>query len=209
MVVLLGSQKGGCGKTTLAANIAVYLAQQDKDVILVDADTQNSASNFIAERNNHASLKKVHCIQKYGNVKDTLHDLSQQYEYVIVDAAGRDSRELRTSMLIADIMLTPFRPSQIDLDTLPHLASMLLQAKDINPRLSAYAVLTMASPNPVVHEAQEAMLYLKEFPEFRLMNTIVRERKIYRDAMSDGKGVVELENDKAREEINNLMSEML
>lgn len=38
MIILFGSQKGGCGKSTLAINTACYLANTGGDVVLVDAD---------------------------------------------------------------------------------------------------------------------------------------------------------------------------
>ena len=40
MIVLIGSQKGGCGKSTIAINIAAHLAKHNKDIVLVDADPQ-------------------------------------------------------------------------------------------------------------------------------------------------------------------------
>ena len=50
MIILLGSQKGGCGKSTIAINIACSLANLDKDVVLVDADPQQSSANWVRDR---------------------------------------------------------------------------------------------------------------------------------------------------------------
>ena len=111
MIILLGSQKGGCGKSTIAINIACYLANQGKDIVLVDADPQQSSANWVKDRD-ETDLPKVHCVQRYGDIKNTLKDLSQRYEYVVVDVAGHDSKELRTAMLVADLLIIPFRPSQ-------------------------------------------------------------------------------------------------
>jgi chromosome partitioning protein len=70
------------------------------------------------DRAENKDLATVHCIQKYENIRDTLLDLDKRYEYVVVDAAGRDSRELRTGMTASHILVVPFRPSQPDLDTI-------------------------------------------------------------------------------------------
>ncbi|WP_369526028.1 division plane positioning ATPase MipZ [Photobacterium leiognathi] len=43
--------------------------------------------------------------------------MAVHYDYVVADTAGRDSRELRTAMVIADVLLSPSRPSQYDSDT--------------------------------------------------------------------------------------------
>ena len=66
----------------------------------------------------------------------------------------------------------------------------------------------MAPTNPVISETEEAREYLQDYPEIKILNTILRDRKIYRDAMSDGMGVVEMGNPKATEEIESLMKEI-
>ena len=208
MIVLIGSQKGGCGKSTTAVNICAYLAKNGHDVVLVDADRQCTAANWAMDRSGNKNLPVVHCVQKYDNVRETLLDLDKRYEYVVVDAAGRDSRELRTGMTAASLLLVPFRPSQPDLDTLPNLQEIITQAKDLNPELKVYGLITMAPTNPVIHETEEAREYLQDYPEIKLLDTILRDRKIYRDAMSDGMGVVEMGNQKATEEIESLMKEI-
>ena len=208
MIILVGSQKGGCGKSTIAINLSAQLAQSNKDVVLVDADRQSTAARWVEDRSENSKLPKVHCVQKYDNIRDTLLDLSERYEYVIVDAAGRDSRELRTGMTAADILLIPFRPSQADLDTLPHIQEVIVQAKDLNPQLRVLGVLTMAPTNPVINEAKEAQEYLLDFPEVNLLDVTIRDRKVYRDAVSEGKGVVEMDNIKAKAEVNNLVTEI-
>lgn len=209
MIILIGSQKGGCGKSTTAANICAELARQGKDVMLVDADRQGTASNWISDRNQNTSLTKIHSIQKFDNIHETLSDLAKRYEYVVVDSAGRDSRELRTGMSAADVLIVPFRPSQPDLDTLPALQDIITMALDLNSKLRVKALLTMAPTNPIVNETQDAKIYLADYPVLQLMNTIIRDRKIYRDCMSEGKGVVEMDNGKARGEIQCLVQEIV
>lgn len=209
MIILIGSQKGGCGKSTTAINICVNLAINKSDVVLVDADRQCTSANWAMDRANKPDLPKVHCIQKYENIRDTLIDLDKRYEYVVVDAAGRDSRELRTGMTAANLLIIPFRPSQPDLDTLPKMQEILIQAKDINPDLVVHGLLTMAPTNPVVNESSEAREYLKDYPGIKLLDVVIRDRKIYRDSMSEGLGVMEMENPKAKEEIKALIQEIL
>ena len=161
------------------------------------------------DRSENKSLAKVHCVQKYENIRDTLLDLNERYKYVVVDAAGRDSRELRTGMVAANMLIIPFRPSQPDLDTLPKMKDLIIQAKDLNPNLQVYGLLTMAPTNPVINETNEAKEYLEDYPEIQLLKSIVRDRKVYRDAMSNGNGVIEMDNNKAKAEIQLLLNEVL
>ena len=107
MVIIIGSQKGGVGKSTIAVNLCTVLAHQGKDVILVDSDRQSSSSNWAEDRAENPDLPKVNFVQKYDNLRATLKDLNNRYEYVVVDAAGRDSKELRTGLVAANILLMP------------------------------------------------------------------------------------------------------
>ena len=209
MIILIGSQKGGCGKSTTSVNISAELAGRGHDVVIVDADRQCTSANWAMDRIENPALAKVHCIQKYENIRDTLLDLDQRYEYVIVDAAGRDSRELRTGMTAAHILIVPFRPSQPDLDTLPNMQEIIIQAKDLNPGLKVYGLITMAPTNPIIHEEADARECLMDYPEIKLLSTMIRDRKVYRDAMSDGLSVVEMDNPKAKAEIKKLIEEVL
>ena len=208
MIVLIGAQKGGCGKSTLTISICAELASKGKDIVLVDADRQGTSANWAADRSLHCNLPTVHCVQKYENIRNTLIDLNKRYEYVIVDAAGRDSRELRTGMTAANILIVPFRPSQPDLDTLPKMQEIIIQAKDLNPEMNVFGVLTMAPTNPVINETNDACEYLQDYPEIRLLNTTIKDRKVYRDAMSEGMGVTEMSNIKAKKEMKELISEI-
>ena len=207
-IILIGSEKGGVGKSTLATNLAAFLATQNKNVMLVDADRQSTSANWAQDRQ-ATDLAKVNCVRQYDNIKDTLLALKPLFDYVIVDCQGRDSRELRTGLLAADIAITPFRPSQWDLDTLPYMTSVLREAKDYNVNLISFAVITMSPTNPHINELKQAQDYFAEFPQIKLLETIINDRKVYRDAASMGRGVIELDNDKAKDEIINFAGEIL
>lgn len=207
MIILVGSQKGGSGKSTIATNIAASLAKNKKDVILVDADRQGTASNWAQDRS-ETTLSHLESVSKYDNIKKTLRDLDNRYEFVIVDSQGRDSTELRTGLLVADICIVPCRPSQADLDTIPVTKYLIDTAKDINENMQVFCVLTQSPTNPSITEMIEARDYLSEYPELKLLNTIISERKVYRDALASGYGVAEMDNDKAKSEIENFLNEI-
>lgn len=207
MIILVGNQKGGCGKSTTAVNLSALLAQLRIDVLLVDADRQSTATNWVTDRGD-TGLPIVNSVQKYDNIHHSLLDLAQRYQAVVVDAAGRDSRELRTGMIAADILLMPFRPSQPDLDTLPKMQELLTHARDLNQSLQPFALLTMAPTNPVINEIEQSKSVFGDFPEISLLETIIFERKVYRDGMSEGRGVVEMNNSKAAAEFISLVTEL-
>ena len=78
----------------------------------------------------------------------------------------------------------------------------------MNQTLSANAVLCMAPSNPLINEVEEAQALLAEFPNLTLSRCIIRDRKVYRDALLEGKGVVEMKNGVAKAEIQLLAQEI-
>lgn len=207
MIVLIGGEKGGTGKSTIATNLAVQLAIDGKDVMLLDADPQGTSTKWI-ERRNEQALTIVHCTQRVGEIYKTAIDLGQRYDHVIIDAGGRDSRELRTAMVAADKMYVPLRASQADLETLPHVEELVSLARGMNNELQVYGLLSMAPNNPLIHEVSDAQDLLVQFVELRMSSSIIRDRKAYRDAMLAGKGVVELNNGQAKAEVQLLAQEI-
>lgn len=210
MILLIGSNKGGSGKTTVACNLAVALAKQSKEVCLVDADRQSSAANWCTEREASGREPSITIVQKYDNISKTIQSLADKYEQVIVDVAGRNSREMITAAAVADILLCPSQCSQLDLDTLGELQQQVEQVKDLNDRLRVFVYQTMASTNTKVVEKERGDFedYVNEFPEFTALKSVGRYRKVYRDVFSDGLSVLEASNDAAAAEIMDLYEEI-
>ncbi|KVL51881.1 MULTISPECIES: division plane positioning ATPase MipZ [Burkholderia] len=207
MIVLIGGEKGGVGKSTLASNLAVHLVREQVDVVLVDTDGQATGARFVERRDEGGIQPPIPCVQRTGDVAATLRDLAKRYQVVIVDAGGRDSRELRTALAVANLLLTPIRASQADLETLPKVNELVGLARGLNPELKASAVLSMAPSNPVIREVEDARELLAQFDQLELADTVIRDRKVYRDALLAGQGVVELNNSLARAEIQLLAQE--
>lgn len=207
MIILIGAEKGGSGKNTLATNLAVYLAQQAVDLVLVDTDAQATSARFVERRDSTQIQPSIACVQKTGDMSSTLRDLARRYGVVIVDAGGRDSREMRSAMAVADLMLIPTRASQADLETLPKVNELVSLARGLNPELKATVVLSGAPTNPSIREVQDARELFNHFDQLLLADTTICERKVYRDALLNGNGVVELGNSQARAEIQLLTQE--
>lgn len=142
MIVIIGSNKGGVGKTTTAVNLATALAMKGNDICLVDADPQRSASRWYAEREVAELKPLITLIEKRDNITQTLKTLGEKFDHVIVDVAGRNSRELITGAVVADIIIAPHQCSQLDLDTLGELQDQVVRVRDLNPELKVLAYHT-------------------------------------------------------------------
>ena len=210
MISIIGCNKGGAGKTTTAVNVAVGLAMRGHDVVLVDADAQRSASRWYAEREIAGHLPVLTLIEKRDNIAQTLKSLDSKYSHVIVDVAGRNSRELITGASVANIIIAPHQCSQLDLDTLGELNEQVTRIRDLNPELKAYVYHSMASTNHVVKdtERREFCEYVEEFSELSLLKSVNFYRKIYKDVISEGRSVLEVDNLSAKSEVINLIEEV-
>ncbi|WP_096149271.1 AAA family ATPase, partial [Enterobacter hormaechei] len=207
---VVGGNKGGSGKTTTASNLAIALAHEGQDVCLLNGDLQRTAAKHHAEREASGIEPTFTLIEKFDNLTQTLRALDEKYDHVIVDVAGRNSREFITSGVVAHQIIAPLQCSQPDLDTLTELAQQIEAMRDLNPELKVYCLQSMATTNPVLrgNERKEFLEYLEEFPTIETLQTVICFRKVYRDCMSNGTGVVETNNEAAKAEIMQLMKEV-
>lgn len=211
MIIMIGCNKGGAGKSTLATNMAVGLTLRGREVVLVDADRQRSASKWQQYRIEEERKPDLLVVAKEDNIAADLSKLNEKYEFVIVDVAGRNSRELITGATVADLLIAPHQASQLDLDTLNELQEQLIRIKDLNPGLKAYVYHSMAHTNPSVknNERAEFTNFASEFNELEQMESMNFYRKAYRDVIPSGLSVLEGDNPQAKDEMNNLIDETL
>lgn len=210
-IILIGGEKGGTGKTTLAVNLAALRALQGRDVLLIDTDAQASASYWAQSRDETQTRPRVACIQKFGKgLPAEVRDLARRYQDLIIDAGGRDSLELRAALVVAERVYIPIQPSQFDIWTLGRMDDLAKTAQGFNPELQARVVISRASTNPSVNEVAEARNLLADFEHLSLSSAVVRDRIAYRKAARDGLSVEELKptDPKAGEEMRALFQEV-
>jgi chromosome partitioning protein len=211
MIILIGGEKGGTGKTTLATNLAALRRTAGRDVLLVDTDIQGSASYWAARRDENTAVPRVSCIQKFGKgLQAEIQDLGTRYEDVVIDAGGRDSVELRAALVVAEKVYVPIQPSQFDIWTLARMDELVETGQGFNPNLVASVIICRASPNPVVSESAEATEAIRDFSHLRLASSVVRDRIAFRRAVREGLAVNEVtpSDAKARLEIETLYNEV-
>ena len=210
MIIIVGCNKGGAGKTTTSTNLSVGLSRLGKDVCLVDADPQRSASRWHQDRELSSNELVFTMLEKRDNISKTLIALNEKYDCVVVDVAGRNSREMITGLAVADVLIAPHQSSQLDLDTLVELEQQAIRIKDLNPKLEILVYQAMASTNPSVkaNERTEFLDYVRQFEGFVPLDSIGYYRKAYKDVIPLGLSVLEYENDSAKEEITSLISEV-
>jgi chromosome partitioning protein len=209
MIVMIGGIKGGTGKSTIATNLAVYLANEGADVLLLDVDPQATAYKWAMRRKeNYPDAPPVHVSQASGRVFDVIKDVSKRYEHIVIDSGGHASDAMKSAMLGAQKLYVPLRPSQADLETVGEINAMVSDVKAFNVGIQARTLVSMAPTNPSVLEAQEAREALQDVPDLSLSGCLIRDRKVYRDAFFEGVGVLEMSSNKAIPELQLLAQEV-
>jgi chromosome partitioning protein len=203
MIMVCGGIKGGSGKTTLATNLAVIRAAAGHDVLLVDADDQETASDFTIQRNAQTGDKAGYSTCKLGNeaVRTEINRAKTKYEDIIVDTGGRDTRSQRAALVVADILLVPFVPRSFDIWTVEKVGALVEDVRTLNPELRAYVFLNRADATG--QENEEAKSILADASALTYLDIALGYRKAFGKAAAQGMAVTELrpQDSKASAEI--------
>lgn len=207
VIVIVASEKGGTGKTTIATNLAVIRRQQGADVLLVDCDPQRSSADFSAVREQEGHQPELICVSISGRETGSeLRKLEPKFDDVVVDIGGRDSVTLRSALLVADRLVVPFLPSQYDAWGLQRMDEILTEMKEWNDKLRVIGILNQVDTNPKInlkHEASELAKNLKNIPLFPIT---IGYRVAFRRTVADGIGITELPNNKDKKSIQEFMN---
>lgn len=115
-VLTIAQQKGGSGKTTIAAHIAVCLIQNGAKVALVDIDPQGSLSYWHKLRTQQKQDQNLEFIVSAGwRLESVVRGLKGKCDYIIIDAPPHTDIEAKTAIRVADLLVIPMQPSPTDL----------------------------------------------------------------------------------------------
>jgi chromosome partitioning protein len=190
MIVTIGGIKGGSGKTTVATNLAV-MRSKVKDLLLIDADDQETASDFTILRNSEQESGAGYTsIRLSGSaVRTETKRLKDKYEDILIDTGGRDTASQRAALSVADILLVPFVPRSFDVWTLEKVSELVGEMRTANPQLRAYAFINRA--DPAGRDNDEAASIIQDTAELEFIDCPLGSRKAFSNAAALGLGVVE------------------
>ncbi|CAH7427355.1 Chromosome partitioning protein ParA [Vibrio chagasii] len=211
LVITVMSQKGGVGKSTLVSNLAVKLKSEGKKVLICDCDPQATTYYWSQERAESEDLSQITCVQLSGDIKKAVKEMKQNYDVVLIDTIGSASvKSTISSLMCADVALSPIRPKRRDLSTLEELDELIHEnVESINSDLKTYFVISQCPTLPSqVPRILAAKKVIQEF-EFQVLDSILYTRNSYDDTEESGRSVLESNDKKAAFEIDSLYTELM
>ena len=192
--LLVANPKGGSGKTTLATNVAGWLASRKQRVVLADFDPLRSATEWVARR---PPLFPPIASWTPTASKEDLKEHNPQW-LVIDTPAGLHGELLRDAVRRADIMLIPVSPSAFDMAATEHFLEQIREYKSIKKGDVAVGMVAMRV-DPRTHSAGELDEFLNasDFP----VVAHLRATQVYVHCARDGLSIADLPNSRAEQDL--------
>jgi chromosome partitioning protein len=113
-VICVAQQKGGSGKTTIAANLAVAFSRAGQSVALLDTDPQGSLGRWFMARRDLGGEDLGFSTASAWGVSYECDKLRRAFDWVIVDTPPKVDADLRPALREADLVIVPVSVSQVD-----------------------------------------------------------------------------------------------
>jgi chromosome partitioning protein len=204
LIISVINQKGGVGKTTLAISLAAAFAGRKKRVLLVDADPQGSALDWIAVRGEDARFAAI------GMAKPILHlelpKLAKDYDIMIIDGPPRVYDVAKSAVMASDAVLIPVLPSQFDVWAAEESVKLLEECAAYKKQLKAAFVINRKIAQTAI--GRDVAKALKQYP-LPVLHSSICQRVVFAES-ARGRTVLEIDPDSsASKEIQALAKEVL
>jgi len=206
MNVVFVNSKGGVGKSTLAAHLAMWAADRGIAVALLDCDKQRSSSQWLKEADPRIATATADTPEE---CLDTVMELRKQHDLLIGDGpAGLDELS-RTLLVIAELAVLPLTPSILDLRSIQQTVGILRFAQKLNGGLPDGMIVLnrMKTRDSISTELRAAAASLN----LPIASSVIRDLQAYRDAAGQATSVMQLgrRGVMAAVEINALFEELV
>jgi chromosome partitioning protein len=177
--------KGGCGKSTLSTNIAVFFAKQGNEVCIADYDPQRSSLDWLSGR--PTELPRIGGIAAY---EEGLRGVPRSTDVLIIDAPARvHGLELNELVRRAETIVIPVLPSSVDMKACAHFMAELLEIGKVSRRQARLGL--------IANRVREHTLIFEELDQYLSKLKVpylgcLREAQNYVRAYARGMGVLEL-----------------
>jgi chromosome partitioning protein len=195
-IIALINQKGGCGKSTTAVHFTYWLAaKKKKKVLLVDADAQQSSSQWL-ESVEQAIPYKV--VQTPDDLLEQIPELALQYDLLVVDGPASLAEATRAILFRTDLAIVPVQPTGVDLRSASDAVRLIKQAQSVRSGPPSAAVfLSRAVKGTKLKD--EAIALLSKTPEVTMLKTVIHQKQAIADTSGQSATVWDLPSVRAKE----------
>ena len=204
MIITFLNLKGGVGKTTLAVHIASTLALAQKKVILIDADTQNSALRWFQSRKQDPILPVA------SIPTSTLHKqiklIEKDYDFIIIDGPPRLSNVAKSCLVAANLVIIPINPSPYDVWSSSEIIKIIEEVESFKDIKVAFVVNRIIKNSVIGRDVFDII----ESYKIPVLETKIHQRVAFAETAAIGTTVIEEDpTSKAGEEIKKLTEEIV
>ena len=200
-IIAVCNQKGGCGKTTIAVNLAQGFANLGLRVLVADMDPQASALDWAWD------AKDFDVVDAQGRIKPAdLRRMRKQYDVALIDCPPQYAEPSAEAIRIADLVLVPVQPSQLDVWATTAIVDLIKVRQSVfKGRPKAVFVMSRVVPRTRLAERLRETLAQQDFPT---LDGFTTQRVAYAEATQSGQTVFDGKPTPARLEIEAIRDEI-
>lgn len=204
MITVIGSLKGGSGKSTVTFNLAVWLKMAGVKLEILDLDPQGTLTDVSMVRNEEGLNPSL----EVGGLKNLDNIRLRKNDQVLIDIGTANLEAMKTAISVADRIVVPVPPSQADIwSTQRFIRFVHKHSKRRKPRVLGF--INRGDTHIAVRETDQAAAALVALPDIDYIKPRLGQRTVYRRSFSEGMAVFELESrSKGAREFSNLCAEL-
>jgi chromosome partitioning protein len=202
-ILALMNEKGGCGKSTLATNIATALHRRGRRVVLVDADPQGTARDWRAASPETADLPPVVALDR-PQMLSSISALAA--DIVVIDTPAKAEAMAAGVVRIANLALIVIQPSGADVWASAATVKLIRSKLDVGGQIDAALVVNRASGATKLSK----LIKQGEWNEygFDQLDAVLGNRVAFAQALTDGLSVYDLADASAKAEVDAVINEL-
>lgn len=182
-MVVIGNEKGGAGKTSIAVSIAAAWARRGRRIMLVDADPQQAAAAWLEAQ--EAVQVSTHV---GAGLEELLPQIARRFDAVIVDCPPGLPEALRGALRVADLLIVPVSPSPADIRSVQPTLDL---ARELGKRsLRVRFALNRVLAGTVLGRTAREALKQYDIPIYRVAIT---QRVALQEAIAEGRPIFDYE----------------
>jgi chromosome partitioning protein len=189
-LIIVGGTKGGTGKTTLALQIASFFAMQKNKVLIIDADLQATAYEWV--HNREQALNVINVQTAHGRaLPREIEKNCAAYDIVVCDIGGKANDDIANALMCGGVFLCPIQTSQFDISSLLDIKNTIERSN--YPIEDTHIIFNRVHPTAKKNTPDEARGAILSFwGNINIASTYIHDRRAYNESAASSRSVWEL-----------------